>query len=70
MSATRLDAEHRVAMYRRMVVCRKFEERVYYLFLEGRLPGTIHQSQGQEATAVGVVTRTYSQPNTNAAASP
>jgi pyruvate dehydrogenase E1 component alpha subunit len=31
-----------------------FEERVYYLFLEGRLPGTIHQSQGQEASAVGV----------------
>jgi len=27
---------------------------VYYLFLEGRLPGTIHQSQGQEASAVGV----------------
>ena len=27
---------------------------MYYLFLEGRLPGTIHQSQGQEATAVGV----------------
>jgi len=41
-------------MYRRMVLCRRFEERVYYLFLEGRLPGTIHQSQGQEAAAVGV----------------
>jgi pyruvate dehydrogenase E1 component alpha subunit len=37
-----------------MVLCRRFEERVYYLFLEGRLPGTIHQSQGQEAAAVGV----------------
>ena len=54
MSETRPDAEHRVAMYRRMVLCRRFEERVYYLFLEGRLPGTIHQSQGQEAAAVGV----------------
>jgi len=42
------------AMYRRMLLCRMFEERVYYLFLEGRLPGTIHQSQGQEASAVGV----------------
>src|SRR5579863_7068928 len=54
MSETSLDAARRVEMYRRMVMCRRFEERVYYLFLEGRLPGTIHQSQGQEATAVGV----------------
>ena len=54
MSDTKLDAEKRLAMYRRMLLCRMFEERVYYLFLEGRLPGTIHQSQGQEATAVGV----------------
>lgn len=44
----------RVAMYRRMVLCRAFEERVYSLFLQGKLPGTIHQSQGQEACAVGV----------------
>ena len=43
-----------LGMYRRMLLCRMFEERVYYLFLEGRLPGTIHQSQGQEASAVGV----------------
>jgi len=27
---------------------------VKFLFLEGRLPGTIHQYQGQEACAVGV----------------
>ncbi|HEV2382897.1 MAG TPA: thiamine pyrophosphate-dependent dehydrogenase E1 component subunit alpha [Terriglobia bacterium] len=49
-----IEAKHKLEMYRRMVMCRRFEERVYYLFLEGRLPGTIHQSQGQEATAVGV----------------
>jgi len=41
-----------IGMYRRMLLCRMFEERVYYLFLEGRLPGTIHQSQGQEAHTV------------------
>jgi pyruvate dehydrogenase E1 component alpha subunit len=41
-------------MYRRMLLCRMFEERVYYMFLEGRLPGTVHQSAGQEASAVGV----------------
>ncbi len=46
--------EYRLAMFRRMLLSRLFEERLYYLFLEGRLPGTIHQSQGQEATAVGV----------------
>lgn len=41
-------------MYRRMVTIRKFEERVRYLFLEGIMPGTIHQCDGQEASAVGV----------------
>lgn len=51
---TELSKNQKLAMYRRMVLCRKFEERVYYLFLEGRLPGTVHQSAGQEASAVGV----------------
>jgi TPP-dependent pyruvate/acetoin dehydrogenase alpha subunit len=37
-----------------MVMIRQFEERVKLLFLEGQMPGTIHQSQGQEACAVGV----------------
>jgi pyruvate dehydrogenase E1 component alpha subunit len=37
-----------------MVLSRQFEERVKFLFLEGVMPGTIHQSQGQEACAVGV----------------
>ena len=41
-------------MYKRMVTIRRFEERVRYLFLEGIMPGTIHQSDGQEASAVGV----------------
>jgi len=43
-----------LALYRRMVLSRQFEERVKFLFLEGVMPGTIHQSQGQEACAVGV----------------
>lgn len=42
--------------YTRMVLIRQFEERVKFLFLEGTMPGTIHQCQGQEATAVGVCT--------------
>lgn len=41
-------------LYRRMVLIREFEERVKFLFLEGIMPGTIHQCQGQEACAVGV----------------
>jgi TPP-dependent pyruvate/acetoin dehydrogenase alpha subunit len=41
-------------LYERMVVIREFEEGVKFLFLEGTMPGTIHQCQGQEATAVGV----------------
>ena len=41
-------------LYRKMVRIRKFEERVKYLFLEGVMPGTIHQCNGQEACAVGV----------------
>lgn len=41
-------------LYERMVRIREFEEGVKFLFLEGIMPGTIHQCQGQEATAVGV----------------
>jgi len=41
-------------LYRQMVLIRQFEDRVKFLFLEGIMPGTIHQYQGQEAIAVGV----------------
>ena len=47
-------AEFLLDLYRRMLLIRHFEERVKYLFLEGVMPGTIHQYQGQEAIAVGV----------------
>lgn len=47
-------SEFLYGLYRRMVTIRRFEERVKYLFLEGIMPGTIHQCQGQEASAVGV----------------
>jgi pyruvate dehydrogenase E1 component alpha subunit len=46
--------EFLLSLYERMVLIREFEERVKFLFLEGAMPGTIHQCQGQEATAVGV----------------
>jgi TPP-dependent pyruvate/acetoin dehydrogenase alpha subunit len=43
-------------MYEKMFLIRKYEEKIYFLFLEGIMPGTIHQSQGQEAAAVGMIT--------------
>ncbi len=46
--------EFLLELYRRMVLIREFEDGVKFLFLEGAMPGTIHQCQGQEATAVGV----------------
>ena len=42
------------SLYRQMLRIRRFEERVYRLFLDGEVPGTLHQYQGQEAVAVGV----------------
>src|ERR1700758_3609214 len=41
-------------LYERMRLIRQFEDQVKFLFLEGTMPGTIHQCHGQEATAVGV----------------
>ena len=43
-----------LGLLERMIEIREFEEGVRFLFLEGAMPGTIHQCQGQEATAVGV----------------
>lgn len=48
------DRDTLLDFYRRMVLIRQFEEEVKFLFLEGSMPGTIHQCQGQEATATGV----------------
>ena len=54
MAAKTYTKEFLLGLYRDMVLIRKFEERVKYLFLEGIMPGTIHQCMGQEACAVGV----------------
>jgi len=43
-----------VAMYRRMVLIRAFEDKLYFLFLNTVMPGTMHQYNGQEAVAVGL----------------
>ncbi len=49
------DKQRLLDMYERMVLIRKYEEQIYYLFLEGSMPGSIHQSHGQEASAVGAL---------------
>ena len=54
MSKTSYDPKWLLGLYRRMVLIRQFEDRVKFLFLEGVMPGTIHQYQGQEACGVGV----------------
>ncbi len=41
-------------MYRTMLTIRRFEEQCNYLYLQGRIPSTLHLSIGQEAVAVGV----------------
>ena len=43
-----------LGFYRDMLLIRIMEERIGYLFLEGVISGTLHQSLGQEAVAVGV----------------
>jgi 2-oxoisovalerate dehydrogenase E1 component len=40
-------------MHRRMLVIRGFEERVAALYRDGEVPGFVHLSTGQEASAVG-----------------
>ena len=40
-------------MHRRMLVIRGFEQRVSKLYRSGEVPGFVHLSIGQEASAVG-----------------
>jgi len=49
-----IGAEKALFIYKRMLEIREFEERIKLLFLEGKMPGTIHQYIGEEACAVGV----------------
>lgn len=41
-------------MYRTMMTIRRFEEQCNYLFMQGRIPSTLHLYIGQEAVATGV----------------
>ncbi|MGE5601827.1 MAG: thiamine pyrophosphate-dependent dehydrogenase E1 component subunit alpha [Nitrososphaerales archaeon] len=48
------DAVLQLDLYRRMLTIRRFEERCNYLFMQGKIPSTLHLYIGQEAVAVGV----------------
>ena len=53
-SIKEIGKEKCLGMYRTMLEIRELEEQIRYLFLEGKMPGTVHQYIGQEACAVGV----------------
>jgi len=50
----KLGKDRTLQMYRKMLEIREMEEQIRFLFLEGKMPGTVHQYIGQEACAVGV----------------
>ncbi len=43
-----------IELYRTMLTIRRFEERCNHLFMQGRIPSTLHLYIGQEAVAAGV----------------
>jgi pyruvate dehydrogenase E1 component alpha subunit len=51
---TTLDKEQLSSMYKMMVLIRRFEETVNELYMQGRIPSTLHLYIGQEAVAAGV----------------
>lgn len=52
----RLGKDAALQMLEKMAEIRQFEKMAYLRYLQGEIPGTLHQSQGQEAVAVGVCT--------------
>jgi len=42
-------------LYRKLFLCRRFEEKVYQLILDGVVLGSVHLSTGEEAAAVGTI---------------
>lgn len=49
-----MDDSQKLALYRQMLTIRRFEERCNTLYMQGRIPSTLHLYIGQEAVAVGV----------------
>ena len=53
--------EKAIGLLTTMIRIREFEEQIKFLFLEGKMPGTVHQAIGQEACAAGVCAALESQ---------
>ena len=53
-SRERMSKKRYLEIYRKLLLVRKFEEKVDELFRAGVIYGTVHTSVGQEAVAVGV----------------
>jgi 2-oxoisovalerate dehydrogenase E1 component len=52
-SPTAFSLDDRIELHRRMLRVRGFEDRVAALYRDGEVPGFVHLSTGQEASAVG-----------------
>jgi acetoin:2,6-dichlorophenolindophenol oxidoreductase subunit alpha len=55
ITSDRSSATDRATWLRRMLEIRLFEDKVQELFMDGRIQGTTHLCQGQEAVSVGAV---------------
>ena len=53
MADAAISKENLLGMYRTMQTIRQFESRVRDIFKEGKLPGFVHVSIGEEASATG-----------------
>jgi len=49
-----VDKDEALRLLEQLILIRQFEQTAYLRFLQGEVPGTLHQYQGQEAVAVGV----------------
>jgi TPP-dependent pyruvate/acetoin dehydrogenase alpha subunit len=49
-----MDKALALELYRTMLLIRRFEEKLYFLFSTRDMPGSMHQYNGQEAVATGV----------------
>lgn len=53
VNAAGLDADELMAVYEHMMVGRIFEERIFTMYKQGRVPGSVFLARGQEAMEVG-----------------
>ena len=52
-----MDRQQALALYRQMLLIRRFEERCAQLYVEGRIGGFLHLYIGQEAVGVGAISQ-------------